>query len=223
MKEIKNENYLNKLNKSEELDQVISLIHDKARELEVPIIQDDGLDFLLMIVRTNKPKKILEIGTAVGFSAIMMAKNCDAFIDTIERNSAMYDEAINNIKKTNLENRIHVFNADALLIDNALLKNNYDLIFIDAGKAQNQKFFLKYSPLLNDNGLILTDNILFHGYVEEYAKNGTLENASKDLRAMVRKIHEYNIWLSKLDDYETSFINVGDGIAVTKKRNKYEK
>ncbi len=218
MKEYVNEKYLNKLNNDDEINEIIKIIHDESRLNEVPIIQDDGLDFLLSIVRIKKPKKILEIGTAVGFSAIMMAKNSDAIIDTIERNKDMYDKAKENVKKTNLDKRIKLHFGDALLINNDELDKDYDLIFIDAAKAQNKKFFLKYQSLLKDDGIILTDNILFHGYVDRFASGDELSDVSKDLKAMVRKIHEYNLWLKSLDDYKTTFINVGDGIALTIKK-----
>ena len=222
MKEQNIENYLNKLNKDEKDYEVIKAIHDEARINEVPIIKDDGLDFLLMLVRLLNPKKVLELGTAVGFSAIMIAKNSNALIDTIERNDEMYQFAIKNISKCNLDKRINVYHDDALLIDNNKLNGPYDLIFIDAGKAQNIKFFTKYEPLLSNKGIIVTDNILFHGLVEEYAATGTLKEGSKDLKSLVRKIHEYNLWLKDNKDYNTSFINVGDGLAVSKKRATYE-
>ena len=218
MKDERIENYLNKLNKDEFTKEVILAIHDEAVKNNVPIVFDDTLDFLMMIIKLLKPKKILELGTAVGFSSIMMALNCDATIDTIERNIDMYNSAISNINKLKLENRIHVHYADALSISLDELENGYDLIFIDAAKAQNQKFFLKYSPLLSDGGLIITDNILFHGYVSEYNDTGTIENGSKDLKAMVKKISEYNKWLLTLDDFDTKFINIGDGLALSIKK-----
>ena len=220
MKEERRENYLNKLNKDEYFLEVIKAIHDDAVKNDVPIVQDDSLDFLMMIIKVLKPKKILELGTAVGFSSIMMAKNSDATIDTIERNIEMYNSAINNINKLKLDCRIHVHYNDALTISNDELDKGYDLIFIDAAKAQNQKFFLKYSPLLNKNGIIITDNILFHGYVEEFNDTGTIENGSKDLKAMVKKISEYNKWLLTLSDFDTKFINIGDGMAISTPKNK---
>ena len=219
MKDIVLENYVNKLNKCDNFDEVVKAIHDSSRENKVPIIQDDGLDFLLFIVKELKPKRILELGTAVGFSSIMMAKSSNAIIDTIERNQEMYEMAVRNIKLLSLDDRIEVHFCDALELDLDELNKEYDLIFIDAGKAQNIKFFTKYSQLLSENGIILTYNILFHGYVEEYANNGKV-NGSKDLNALVRKIHEYNNWLKALDDYDTTFLNIGDGIAVTRKRAK---
>lgn len=220
MKEIKKLNYLNKLNINDELDSMILAIHDESRDSEVPIILDDGLDYLLSVVNIKKPKKILEIGTAVGFSAIMMARNSDAIIDSIERNQEMYQKAVENVRKMKLEKRIKLHFADALLIDNNELDKDYDIIFIDAAKAQNQKFFLKYKDLLKDDGIIITDNILFHGLVEKYAEGNTLDGVSKDLKAMVRKIHEYNLWLKSLEDYKTIFINIGDGIALTMRRSR---
>ncbi|MBO4667611.1 MAG: O-methyltransferase, partial [Bacilli bacterium] len=220
MKTRKEENYLNKLNKNDLGNMVISLIYDEAIKNEVPIIQDDGLDFLIMLVRLIKPKKILEIGTAVGFSSIMMAKNSSAYIDTIERNQEMYDKAISNIHKLNLDERIHVHFKDALEFDINNLDKDYDIIFIDAAKAQNQKFFLKYSPLLSDNGIIITDNILFHGYVAEYNETGDLKEGSKDLKSMVKKIDLYNKWLKNLYGFETKFINIGDGMAITMKKDQ---
>ena len=222
MKERKSTNYLNNLNNNKEYNDVIMLVHDDAIKKEVPIIQDDGLDFLLCLVRIMRPLKILEIGTAVGFSSIMMALNSNAVIDTIERNEEMYKKAQENTRKLNLDKRIRLHFDDALTIDISKLDKDYDIIFIDAAKAQNQKFFLKYSPLLKDNGIIITDNILFHGYVEEFYNTSTIQNGSKDLIAMVRKIALYNEWLKSLSLYETTFINVGDGMAITKKREKYE-
>lgn len=217
MKEIILENYLNKLNNNTKLSETISLIHDDSLSNEVPIIKDDGLDCLLGLCSIIKPKRILELGTAVGFSSIMMALSTDATIDTIERNEEMYQKAIENINKCDLSKRINVFYNDISEISLDKLANSYDLIFIDAAKAQNKKFFLKFSPLLSDNGIIITDNILFHGLVEKY-HNNELTDVSKDLKAMVRKIDEYNIWLKELPEFNTTFLNIGDGLAVSVKK-----
>ena len=132
----------------------------------------------------------------------------------------MYQKAVENVRKMKLEKRIKLHFSDALLIDNNELDKDYDIIFIDAAKAQNQKFFLKYKDLLKDDGIIITDNILFHGLVEKYAEGNTLDGVSKDLKAMVRKIHEYNLWLKSLEDYKTIFINIGDGIALTMRSSR---
>lgn len=192
-------------------------LHQYGIDNDVPIIQDEGLDELLNLIDKIKPKRILEIGSAIGYSAIVMALNSNAFIDTIERNEKMYNLAVNNIKAINLEERIKIYKGDAVDFDINELNKDYDLIFIDAAKAQYRRFFLKYEVLLKQDGYIFTDNLSFHGYVEKY-HNGTLEGVSKDLRALVRKIDNYNNWLKEYDKYDTTFISKGDGIAISRKK-----
>lgn len=186
-----------------------------AEKEKVPIIQDEGLSFLLFLVKSRKVKNILEIGTAIGFSAINMAmQSPDVMVDTIERNEDMYQEALKNIKKAKMTERINVHFVDALEMDINELDKKYDLIFIDAAKAQYIKFFTKYETLLKDDGIIFTDNLLFHGLV-----NNSEKIESKNLRNLVNKIENYNEWLSKNEKYDTSFFSLGDGIAVSVKKN----
>lgn len=195
-------------------DEKINNIKEYAILNNVPIISDNGLSFLLQMIRVSNAVNILEIGTAIGFSAINMAGlSPDIRIDTIERNSKMYDLAIDNINKCKLQKQIRVFFSDALEIDINQLKNDYDLIFIDAAKAQYTKFFEKFSKLLSPNGIIISDNLMFHGLVE-----GENEIKSRNLRALVRKIHNYNLWLSNNPDYNTLFLEIGDGMALSKKK-----
>lgn len=194
-------------------DERILKIKSFATNNNVPIISDDGLAFLLQMIRVSDSIKILEIGTAIGYSAINMASLSDKIIiDTIERDSKMFELATINVKDCNLENQITIHFCDALDIDNSVLKNDYDLIFIDAAKAQYIKFFEKFSNLLRKNGLIISDNLLFHGLVENDS-----EIQSRNLRALVRKIHNYNNWLSLNPDYNTLFLEIGDGMALSKK------
>lgn len=192
-------------------------LHQYGLNNNVPIIQDEGLDELLNLIDKINPKRILEIGSAIGYSAIVMALNSKGEIETIERNELMYKKALENIRLANLEDRITIYKGDAVEFDVSELKGNYDLIFIDAAKAQYKRFFLKYSELLNKNGYIFTDNLSFHGYVEKY-HDGSLEGVSKDLRALVRKIDNYNNWLKEYDLFETEFIQKGDGIAISRKK-----
>lgn len=185
-----------------------------ASKEKVPIIQDEGLAFLLFLIKVKKVKRILEIGTAIGFSAINMAMmNEDIEIDTIERNEEMYNEAVKNVKKAKMTERIHLHFGDALDIDTTDFIKEYDLIFIDAAKAQYIKFFTRYEKYLASDGLIFTDNLLFHGLV-----NHTEKIESKNLRSLVLKIENYNEWLANNKDYETSFFSLGDGIAVSVKK-----
>ena len=157
-------------------------------------------------------KNILEVGTAIGYSAIMMCGVAeDIKVTTIERDEKRYLEAIKNIKKTGLEDRIHLIYNDAL---NIKLTEKYDLIFIDAAKAQNRKFFERFENNLVENGTIITDNMKFHGLVDTEVE----ASISRNLRQLVRKIREYKVFLQENDKYETEFLDIGDGMAVSVKK-----
>lgn len=180
-----------------------------AKENNVPIIQKEGLNFLIKYIEQNNVKNILEIGTAIGYSSINMALVSDDIqITTVERNEQMYNQAIKNIKKFNLENRINVIYGDAL---DTVVQGKYDLIFIDAAKAQYIKFFEKYKQNLQKNGAIITDNLNFHGLALHPE-----EIHSKNLKALVRKINNYKEFLINNQEFHTVFYEIGDGIAVSK-------
>lgn len=180
-----------------------------AKENNVPIIQKEGLNFLIEYIKQNNVKTILEIGTAIGYSSINMALVSDDIqITTIERNEKMYKQAIKNIKDFNLENRINVIYGDAL---DTVVQDKYDLIFIDAAKAQYIKFFEKYKQNLQINGTIITDNLNFHGLALHPE-----EIHSKNLKALVRKINNYKDFLINNKEFQTVFYEIGDGIAVSK-------
>ncbi len=190
----------------------IKEIKERALNDEVPIMNDEGIDFLTTFVIKKQIKNVLEIGTGVGYSAIMMAvANKNLKITTIERDETRYLEAIKNIKKMNLEDRITLIFKDALDVK---LDDKYDLIFIDAAKGKNIDFFQNYERNLLDNGYIITDNMGFHGYVEMDEN----EIKSDNIRGIVRKIKEYIHFLENHLKYKTSFYKIGDGIAVTEKR-----
>ena len=184
-----------------------------AKEKKVPIIQKEGLNFLLKIIKENNIKTILEIGTAIGYSAINMAKiDSNISVTTIERNNEMYLQAKQNINDFKLEDRINLIYGDALFTE---IEGEYDLIFIDAAKAQYIKFFEKYKKNLNKKGIIITDNLNFHGL----AKNPE-EIKSKNLKALVKKINLYKEFLKENKDYSTTFYEIGDGIAISKRKGE---
>ncbi len=179
---------------------------------DIPIMQDEGLNFLIELIKNKKIKKILEIGTAVGYSAIKMATvSSDIQITTIERDKARYDCAKKNIKDFNLNSRINPIFADAteLTID-----DKYDLIFIDAAKGKNTLFFEKFKNNLNPDGYIVTDNLKFHGCVEKPLE----EIESRNVRGLVRKIRNYIEFLKNNKEFETEFFDVGDGISVSRRK-----
>ncbi len=182
-----------------------------AQENNIPIMQKDGIEYLCKYIKENNIKNILEIGTAIGYSAIKMAQvDNNITITTIEKDEERYKEAIKNIKAFNLENRIKTILNDALNIE---LKDKYDLIFIDASKGHNIDFFKKFEKNLNTNGKIITDNLSFHGLVENEELIKT-----KNQRGLVNKIKKYIDFLNNNKDYNTTYISVGDKISISEKK-----
>ena len=194
------------------MEEEIKKIEEYAIKNNIPIMQKDGIEFLLKYIKENKVKKILEIGTAIGYSSIRMALlDEDIFITTIERDEERYIEAKNNINKFNLQNRINLIFKDALEVE---LNDKYDLIFIDAAKGKNRDFFEHFEGNLTSDGYIITDNMYFHGYVEMPEE----EIPSKNILGIVRKIKDYINYLKTSIKYETTFYDKGDGISVTHKK-----
>jgi predicted O-methyltransferase YrrM len=181
-----------------------------ADENNVPIMDKSGLKFLVDYIKFNNVKSILEIGSAIGYSAINMAlATPNVTVTTIERDQIRYLEAIKNIKRFNLDKRINLILADALDIN---LDEKFDLVFIDAAKGQYIKFFEKYAPMVKKGGTIISDNIYFHGLVEQTSPIG-----KKNLRQLVDKIKNYIVFLKDNKEFKTEFFRVGDGIAVSKR------
>lgn len=196
----------------------MSIVTNKIKEMElyaeeykIPIMQSGGLEFIKRKIQTLGAKNILELGTAIGYSAIQFASVSDDIkITTIERNEERYNEAIKNIKDINYDNRINVIFSDALDVN---LTDKYDLIIIDAAKGKNIDFFNKYKNNLKKEGIIIFDNMNFHGLVGKSS-----EIKYKNLRSLVRKIEEFREFIIVQEDYYTEFIEVGDGLAVCEKK-----
>ena len=187
----------------------IEQIKEYAKENNVPIMMEDGIEFLTDYIKKNNIKNILEIGTAIGYSAIMMALvDKDIKITTIERDENRYQEALKNIKIFNLENQITPILKDAFEVE---LTDEFDLIFIDAAKAQSIKFFEKFEVNLKQNGTVITDNLNFHGMVQKDEK----EITSRNVRGIVRKTKAYIEFLKENKKYETTFYDIGDGISIS--------
>ena len=188
---------------------LIKEMKEYAEDNNVPIITDEGIDYIRNYIKENNIKRILEVGAAIGYSSILMALTDDEItITTIERDEKRYLEAVKNIKKFHLEERITLLYKDAFDVE---LDEEFDLVFIDAAKAQNTKFFEKFSKNLAKQGTIITDNMNFHGLVEDESK---IE--SRNLRALIRKVKAYHDYLENNEDYKTIFLNIGDGLAVSK-------
>ena len=194
---------------------LIMAMEQFAEDKNIPIMQKDGIMFLMKYIKANNIKNILEIGSAIGYSSILMATTGDdVHITTIERDENNYMECLKNVKKANLENKINCVFQDALEV-NLTENNKYDLIFIDAAKGQNQNFFEKFKYFLAKGGTIITDNIKFHGYV---GKSQDIE--SKNLRQLVQKIESYIEFLKTNEEFDTKFYDVGDGVAVSIRKDE---
>ena len=186
-----------------------------ASENNVPIIEKDSIAFIMKYIKKNNIKSVLEIGSAIGYSTILMASsNQDTIVTTIERDETRYMECLKNVKKCGMEKKINVVYQDALEL-NLSEDLRYDLIFIDAAKGQYTKFFEKYKNFLNPNGTIITDNINFHGYVGQSSK---LDKGN--LKSLVEKIEKYIEFLKTNPEFDTKFYDIGDGLSVSTWKNE---
>ena len=191
---------------------MIKEMKEYANKNDIPIMQDEGIDFLTTFIIKYQIDTVLEVGTAIGYSAIMMAlANPKLKVVTIERDEDRYLEALKNVKKFGLEDRISLIFNDALEVN---LHDKFEMIFLDGAKGQNINFFKHFEKNLDDNGFIVTDNINFHGYVLKDEN----EIKSRNLRGLVRKIKAYIEFLKDNSDYVTTFYEKGDGVSVTKKK-----
>jgi len=189
---------------------MLDKIKEKALNEHIPIIMDDTLDVIGKYLEKEKPKRILEIGTAVGYSAICFSKylDKDGIIDTIERDEERIKEAKINIKEMNLENVINIYEGDAIEIL-PTLDEKYDVVFIDAAKGKYPFFLKEALRMINKNGIIFADNILYKGYVmSDYNKHKQ--------RTAVRNLREYIKEITENPNLETEILEVGDGLAISR-------
>ncbi|MDO5374629.1 MAG: O-methyltransferase [Staphylococcus rostri] len=195
-----------------ELDQLRAF----AEAHQVPIVDQLSLDMIKQIIRIHQPTEILELGTAIGYSSMHFASvSPDINVTTIERNEEMIAYAKKHFEQFRYTDQIRLIEADAAQAFSKVNDRTYDMIFIDAAKAQSKKFFELYSPLLKDGGVIITDNVLYHGFVA----NIDIVR-SRNVKQMVKKVQKFNQWLSEQSDYKTNFINMDDGLAISIKEHK---
>ena len=192
---------------------VFEKVKEKALENHIPIIMDDTLEVIKKVLEENKPKRILEIGTAVGYSAACFVKYTeDCIVDTIEIDEERAKEAIQNVKDMEIENRINIMVGNAVDIL-PTLNPGYDIVFIDAAKSKYSIFLEEGIRLINDKGIILADNVLYKGYVmSDYNKHKQ--------RTAVRHLREYIKEVTENPNLETEILEVGDGLAISKVSKK---
>lgn len=188
----------------------LEIIKQKALDEHIPIIMDDTLEIIAKVLNDTNPKRILEIGTAVGYSAMCFSKYLteDGIIDTIERDEARVIEARENINKVGVKNKINIIEGDAVEIL-PRLNDRYDVVFIDAAKGKYPFFLKEAIRMLNKNGIIFADNILYKGYVmSDYNKHKQ--------RTAVRNLREYIKLATEDPNLKTEILEVGDGLAITR-------
>jgi len=186
---------------------MLNILKTYAIEHKVPIICDEGLEFLLKTIKDHQVTSVLEIGTAIGYSALAMA-HVGCSVDTFERNVEMISLAKHNFKLFDKNHKIRLIESDALSYDQKL--ETYDLIFIDAAKAQYQKFFDIYEVYLNPGGMIICDNLAFHHL--------DMNKVNRNTRQLLKKLEMFITFLKHHQKYETTFYDLGDGMSISRKK-----
>lgn len=190
--------------------QELEKVKQKALEEHIPIIMDDTLEVIEKELKNNPPKRILEIGTAVGYSAMCFSEFLSegGRIDTIERDEERIEQAKVNIKNVGVEDKINIYEGDAVEIL-PTISEKYDMVFIDAAKGKYPFFLKEALRMINENGIIFADNILYKGYVmSDYNKHKQ--------RTAVRNLREYIKEVSENPNLETEILEVGDGLSISR-------
>ena len=193
------------------ISKLIKEIEEYGIKNNVPIMSEDTIETIKNIITVNEFHTILEVGTAIGYSTICFASTPGVTnITSIERDPIRSAIAVNNVKESGLKN-ITLRHTDALEIE---LDDKYDLIIIDAAKSQNMKFFNKFKKNLNEDGIIIIDNLSFHGYVNQKERI-----KSRNLRQMVNKIRKFIDFLNNNEEFTVKYIELGDTLGVCKRKN----
>lgn len=188
-------------------------LRDYASEHRVPILRRDAAAFLRTLVSLKKPSRILEVGTAIGYSAILMSKSSpESHIDTVEIDADSVVLARQNIKKAGAENQIRVIAGDGNEVLAALTKP-YDMIFMDAAKGQYIHLYDDAMRLLNKDGLLVCDNCIFYGKVLDKP-----ENAPHKHRTIVANLRAFLEKMMNDSALDASLLDVGDGMAIACKK-----
>lgn len=200
--------------------QLLKEMEEKARRIYIPIMHPSSMALLQQLIRWTGAGRILELGTAIGYSAIRMkiAAGKKAEIFSVERDPEMIREAKENIRSAGFSKTIHIITGDATDHLTAVREHApFDLILIDAAKAQYEHLFLEYARLLRSGGIIVTDNVFFHGLVTNIP-----DVRKKQLRRLVEKVDDFNHFLSEQKNFQTVFLTVGDGLAISTKKETSE-
>lgn len=189
-------------------------LEEYAKLNYVPIVMKDAARLLAFMVSLHRPEKILELGTAIGYSALVMALHSDATIITVEREEKMRGAALENIEKYGMEDRIQVIHSEC---QDYLCENHetFDFIFMDAGKSHYREYLDLSLPKLNPGGFILCDNVLYKGLVVH-------ETAARKHRTNVVKLQEFLDYVHGREDLMVSLLSVSDGMLLIRRKEENE-
>ncbi len=194
-------------------EKLIATIKQKALKDKVPIMEDESLKYVVNYLKTNNISSLLEIGTAVGYSSICFASfNPQLKIVTLEIDETRYQIAKENIKLATLEDRVTAILTDAREFQT---EEKFDCLFLDGPKAHNQELLNRYLKNLKQDGVIIVDNIYFHGYIDnpELLKK-------KRLRPLVKKLAKFREEMLNHPDFESEYLKIGDGLLVCRRRKE---
>ncbi|RVU55229.1 O-methyltransferase [Anaerosphaera multitolerans] len=185
-----------------------------AIEHNVPIVEEETEEFIKFLISIKKPEKMLELGTAIGYSAISFTKSSDSIknFTTIEIKNEMVEIARKNIEEEQLNSIIKVIEGDAAEVINEL-EDSFDIIFIDAAKGQYEKYFNLVLKNLNEDGIIICDNVLYKGMIA----NEELVNKRK--KTIVKRLRNFLNKISKNKEYQSSIVPIGDGVLLVRRSN----
>lgn len=178
----------------------------------VPILQGESSEFMRSFLKKEQAASFLEIGTAIAHTAVLAASIHPSMrVVTIEKDSEMSRRAAINIEASGYSDQITLIEGDAL--QTPLPDGSFDVIFIDAAKGQYRRFFERYAPLLSDQGCILVDNLNFHGLVEHPERTH-----NRHTKGLIRRLKAFRTFLEENPDFDTEFLEIGDGIAVSRRK-----
>lgn len=197
------------------MDLLLKKMEEYAKKYRVPIINENGKRVLVSVIGEKKPKKVLEIGTAIGYSALLIAQHSDPEIKilSLELDEQRAEVASSFLSESSYEDKIEIRQGDAAQILNTLT-DFYDVIFIDAAKGQYPYYFKQALSLLAKDGVIIADNVLFRGYVE------SSEKPPRRYKTIVNRLREYIKMATEHPEFETKIHHDGDGLAVSYHRGK---
>ena len=193
------------------MEELLSALRSYALAHNVPVMEDDALAFLTDYFAANGIKSLLEVGTAIGYSAIALANaTADLQILSLEIDPERYEMARQNVERAGLSKRISLVNCDARKYECC---QQFDAILLDGPKAHNRELLQRFEGCLKKDGHLIIDDVRFHGFIDNPEVIRT-----RRLKTLVRKFSEFLNWLKNSEEYECTELPIGDGLLIARKK-----